>query len=264
MRKWVLLAVLAVTSVANAATLTEKIDRTVDVRPGATFTLSNVNGGVTIQSWDQPRVRIVAEKRTKAGSDEAAAAAMKKLQVNISSRPQGVTVATVHPNKNNWGLFDWLSGDSVDASVKYEIYLPRTMDLDIETVNGAVSTQDVAGRLEVETVNGAIDVKNCSGTLEAATVNGAIHAELTQVTKNASIRLATTNGRIVLVVPPTLAANVDVDTLNGGIETDLPVATTKMSRNSLRGKINGGGGDLRLSTTNGSVEIRTTRAVASK
>lgn len=264
MRKWFLLAVLAIASAANGATLTEKVDRTVDARPGSRFALSNVNGGVTLRAWDQPRVRVVAEKRVKAGSDEAAREVMKKLRVDINSNAQGVSVTTTHPEKNGWGFFDWLSGDSVDASVKYEIYLPRTMNLDIETVNGAIAASDLNGKLEVETVNGAVDLTNCSGALQAATVNGAIRAELTQVTKNADIRLATTNGRIVLYVPQTLAADVDVDTLNGGIETDLPVATTSVSRNSLRGKINGGGGDLKLSTTNGSIEIRTMKAVASK
>ena len=230
MRKWLMLAVLAIASVANGATVTEKIDRTVDVRPGTQFALTNVNGSVTLQSWDQPRVRVIAEKRVKAGSDADAAAVMKRLRVDISSRPDGVTVKTVHPQKNGdgWGLFDWLTGDSFDASVKYEIFVPRTMNLDLETVNGA------------------------------------IHAELRQVTRNADIMLSTTNGRIVLQVPQTLAADVDIDTLNGSIETDLPVATTSVSRNSLRGKINGGGSDLRLSTTNGSVEIRTIKAVAAK
>lgn len=266
MRKWLMMMFLTVATAANAATLTEKVDQTVNAKPGSNFVLSNVNGGVTVHSWDQARVRVVAEKRVKADSDADAAAAMKKLRVNISSRDNGITVETIHPNQNNggWRLFDWLTGDSVEASVRYEIYLPRTMNLDVQTVNGAVSARDLHGKLEVETVNGAVEIKNCGGALDAATVNGAIRAEMTSVTKNATISLATTNGRIVLHVPPTLTANVDVDTLNGGIETDLPVATTSVSRNSLRGKINGGGGDLKLSTTNGSIEIRTNKTVASK
>jgi DUF4097 and DUF4098 domain-containing protein YvlB len=65
-------------------------------------------------------------------------------------------------------------------------------------------------------------------------------------------------------VPRTLAANVDADTTNGSIESELPIATTRVSRNSLRGTINGGGSDVRLSTTNGGIDIRTSTAVATK
>jgi len=83
-----------------------------------------------------------------------------------------------------------------------------------------------------------------------------VHAELTSVAANQPVHLETTNGRIELAVPRNFGAEVDASTTNGSIKTDLPVLTTETGRNSLRGKINGGGTRVRLRTTNGGISIR--------
>lgn len=264
MRKLLILALFAIATSANAVTLNEKIDRTLDVKPGSELVLSNVNGAVTVRAWDQAKVRIVAEKRAKAGDPDVAKDAMKQLKVDIRQSGDSIVVETKHPRKNDWGLFDFLLGHEVSTGVDYEVYVPRTFNLDVETVNGAVNVSDVSGRLEFSTVNGKIDLTRCGGALEASTTNGGIRAELLKVASSGDIRLSTTNGRITLYVPRSIAADIDADTTNGGIESELPVATTRTSRNSLRGTINGGGTDIRLSTTNGGIDIKTTNAVASK
>ena len=76
------------------------------------------------------------------------------------------------------------------------------------------------------------------------------------MSKGQPLRLHTTNGRIELALPPTAAVDVSASTTNGRIKTDLPVLTSRIARNSLRGSINGGGTSLRMSTTNGGIEIK--------
>jgi hypothetical protein len=48
---------------------------------------------------------------------------------------------------------------------------------------------------------------------------------------------------------------VDAATTNGGIDSDFDLAGGESRRNRLTGDINGGGGTLRIRTTNGSVHI---------
>lgn len=250
---------LLMAAAAGAAELTETIDRTFDVRPGANVVLTNVNGRVKVSSWDQPRVRVVAHKTVR-GSGKSAKEAMAEVRVDLQPRDGGLVITTRQPRgSDGWGeLFSWLAGERIEAEVKYEITVPRTMNVDVENTNGSVQASGLSGRLELETTNGRIDVERCSGALEAATTNGSISAELTQVTKGQPLRFETTNGRIEVVLPPTVALDVDASTTNGGIKTDLPIATRSVDRNSLRGTINGGGTSLRLRTTNGSISIRTT------
>lgn len=250
----------AVAFSANAAELTEKLDRTFDVRAGASVTLDNTNGGVTIASWDQPRVRIVAEKVVRADRKKLQHA-MRELRVEMKQRDGGLVVETHYPKENDgWGgLFGWMSGDRVQAHVSYEVTVPRSMNVEISTVNGNIQLSNVKGKHDLETTNGSIEVSRCAGTVDASTTNGGIHAELVNVVKGQPMHFSTTNGRIEVAVPASLAVDVDAATTNGSIASDLPVATTKISRNSLRGSINGGGTPLRLRTTNGGIAIRTTK-----
>ncbi len=258
-RKLPMLALtLLVAAVATAATRTETIDRTFDVKPGATVKLTNVNGRITVNAWDQSRVKVVATKRVEADSDDVQQA-LKDLRVDLQPRDGGLVIETHYPREHDGpaSIFSWLLGDHIEAQVTYELSVPRTMNVDVSNTNGAIVVSDVAGKHELDTTNGKIDVARCAGSLDASTTNGAIHAELTKVNKGQPLRFETTNGRIEVELPQDLALDVDADTTNGSIHSDLPVSTTHISRNSLRGTINGGGTSLRMRTTNGGIAIRT-------
>jgi len=260
MRKLLLTAmVFFVAATASAKTLKETIDKTFDVKAGADFVLTNVNGRITVASWDQPRVRVVAYKEVDADRDEVEKA-MRDLRVEMQPRDGGLVVTTHYPKEGRdfGSVFDWILGDHIEANVLYDITVPRTMNVDVTNTNGAIIVTGVSGKHELDTTNGKIEVKNCAGSLDAATTNGGIVAELTRVAKGEPLRFETTNGRIEIAVPADLAVDVDAGTTNGSISTDLPINTTRFSRNSLRGTINGGGTSLRMRTTNGQIAIRTT------
>jgi DUF4097 and DUF4098 domain-containing protein YvlB len=254
MKKLTLAAALLAATPLFAAKLTETIDRTFDVRPGAEVKLTNVNGGITVTSWDQPRVRVVAEKTVK-GDKSDAQEAIKELRVEFQQRDGGLVVTTHYPDDDSSGFFKWLSGDDVDASVRYELTVPRSMNLDISDTNGSIRVTEVTGRLELDTTNGRIEAKRCAGSIDASTTNGGIVAELLRVTPGQPLTLSTTNGAIDIALPQNFAGEVDAGTTNGAITTDLPVATTRVGDNRLRGTINGGGTALKLRTTNGAIEI---------
>lgn len=250
---------LLLAATASAATLEETIDRTLAVSPGATIALTNVNGRITIKSWDQPRVHILANKEVEGSRDEAKEA-MKALKVEIVPQNGGVTITTRHPRRNDEGfssVFDWLLGNHIEMQVRYELTIPRNMNVDVRNTNGSIHLTDISGHLELDTTNGKIEVQNCSGSIDASTTNGGIYAELVRVAKGRPLNFETTNGRIEVQVPHDLAADIEAGTTNGSISTDLPVQTTHFKRNSLRGTINGGGTPFHLRTTNGGIAIKT-------
>jgi Putative adhesin len=250
-------AALFVAATAAAAELNETIDRTFDVRPGATVSLDNVNGSITIASWDQPRVRVVAHK-TVEGDKREAQQALKDLRVEITPRDGGLNVMTHYPKESEGvsGIFAWLTGDHIDAQVRYELTVPKTMSLDVDNTNGNIRVTDVAGKHELETTNGRIETVRCAGSLDASTTNGRIEAELVRLNRGQENSLATTNGRIIVTIPADFAGELDAGTTNGSIKTDFPVTATRAGDNRLRGTINGGGAPLKLRTTNGGIEIR--------
>jgi hypothetical protein len=259
MKKLTLLAAaLLVATTAAAAELNETVDRTFDVRPGAKVSLENLNGSITIGSWDQPRVRVVAYKTVEGGRRRAGSSARAAPSSPPARRGGGLAVMTHYPKDSEGvsSIFAWLTGDHVSANVRYELTVPKTMNLEVENTNGTIRVTEVAGDHELDTTNGRIELVRCAGSLDASTTNGGIAAELVKLSPGQRNSLSTTNGRIVVTVPANFAAEVDAGTTNGSIKTDLPVATTRAGDNSLRGTINGGGAALRLRTTNGGIEIR--------
>jgi DUF4097 and DUF4098 domain-containing protein YvlB len=246
---------------ASAGTLRETVDRTFDARAGASFTLSNTNGTITIHTWDQPRIRVQAEKKVEASDNALAKSTMKALRIDLTPQNGGLAVLTHYPHEES-GLWDFLTGSRASSSVTFEVTIPRAMNVDIDNVNGSVHVTDLRGKMNLETTNGKIDVVNCAGRLDAETTNGSIHAELTAVDAGQPMSLETTNGRISVALPANVAASVDASTTNGSIHTDLPITTTRTGKSTLRGTLNGGGADLKLRTTNGSIEI--TKATATR
>jgi hypothetical protein len=252
MRRTILSIILTIVfaGVAQADKLQEPFDRTLDVRAGTPVSIDNVNGRIVVTTWDQPRVRIHAIR--KAESREA----LDKLTIDIRQNGEGVSIATHMPKKNDSGFLDFLFGNDGNASIDYDVTIPRTTDLKVENTNGGISASDVNGSIQLSTTNGRIDAIRCSGTMNAGTTNGSIHAELVQIASGKPMKFETTNGSISLLVPTTFAANVQAETTNGSIRTDLPVTTKSFSRRELHGTLNGGGAELGLYTTNGSIEVR--------
>lgn len=242
---------------AGAATLNETVDRTFDVKPGASVALTNVNGGIRISSWDQPRVRVIAKKEVDGDRDEVGQA-MKELRVEFQQRDGGLVIETRYPKDNGSdGVLGWLFGDRVDAQVDYEVTVPRSMNLDVRNTNGSIRVTEINGSFELDTTNGKIEVSRCAGAIDASTTNGSINAELMKIAKGQPLRFETTNGRVTVALPGDFAGEVDAATTNGSIDTDFPVTTTRVGGNSLRGAIgNGGATQLRVRTTNGSVDIK--------
>lgn len=257
MRKLLLSAVLMLfAQLASAATLKQTVDKTFDVRPGATVQLTNVNGRVTVTAWDQPRVKVVAVKEVETDRDQLQKA-MNELRVEFAQRDGGLVITTRYPNEGSHSVFDWILGNDIDAQVTYDVTVPRNMNVDVENTNGGIYLSDVTGKHDLDTTNGKISVSRCAGSLDATTTNGGIDAELTRVSKGQPMRFETTNGRIEVALPADFAADIDASTTNGSIKTDLPIATRSIDDNSLRGTINGGGTSIRLRTTNGGIALRT-------
>lgn len=248
---------LAMSAVAYAGDdLTETIDKSFNVRPGTEFEIENVNGSITISGWDQPRVRVIATKKVSSRDRDAGQQALRALKVEIRQTDRALEIDTIYPKKNDLDFFGMIFGKDVNAQVRYEISVPRSMNVSADTVNGAIRLRDVSGKIDLDTTNGKIEVSNCSGAVDASTTNGGIDVELLSVIPGKDMNFETTNGRITLSVPAGLSADINASTTNGSVRSDLPLSTTRMSRTSIKGTLNGGGPEIRLRTTNGGIEIQ--------
>jgi DUF4097 and DUF4098 domain-containing protein YvlB len=147
-------------------------------------------------------------------------------------------------------------------------------DLSVDTGSGSVGLSDVRGKsvsvntgsgdvtasavrsseLSVETGSGNIQVTGLIAPhvkLEAG--SGAVAADLSGEVWEVSVE--TGSGDVTLKVPPTLGAEVDIETSSGEIETDFEVAVTRHSRDHITGRIGDGSGKIEIETGSGGIKL---------
>jgi DUF4097 and DUF4098 domain-containing protein YvlB len=123
----------------------------------------------------------------------------------------------------------------------------------LETSGGSISVADVRGDLDVNTSGGGIRLKNIDASVKAHTSGGSVRAEMRS---NHGISLSTSGGTISLLLPAKTGASLDASTSGGRVSSALPLTTTETEeRNHLRGTINGGGEQVLLHSSGGSISV---------
>lgn len=211
--------------------------------PGGTFTLENVNGRVTVATWEEPKVRIEADKA--ASSDSV----LRQVQVEIHGEGGRVEVRTRVPG----GGFLFGGNSRVD----YRITVPAAAGVRVRTTNGRVEVTGVGGELRASTTNGAVEVRDAGGAVEASTVNGSVDVHYRAFDPDGHNRLSATNGSVSAALPAGAGGRLEAQTVNGSVHCDLSLeSTSKATRRRLEGRLGKGSGSFEVSTVNGSIHLR--------
>ena len=243
-------------TVSYATTLEETFKKSIPLKSGGKLEVENLNGNISIESWDKEEVYIEAEKQVRAGDRKDAERFMEELKVQVEERDNAIVITTKYPHKGNGGFWDWVFGDNVSSSVSYTIRVPKKCDVEATSTNGGVYVNYVEGNIRLRTTNGKISAEGLKGLVSARTTNGSVKVELDEVKVDEEMEFLTTNGSVTLYFPNNINCNVNAKTTNGSIKTDFPLEVQgKYGSKRLRGKIGGGGPVIFIETTNGSIKL---------
>ena len=247
----ILLVLFFVAAWGLAGELYEEVfDQSYSLAAGGAVSLDNVNGDVSIESWDRDEVLVHAVK--KASTPEL----LEQLRVEVESDGNDVRVRTEYPSSRGWDE----DGKHHDRhmSVEYSLTVPRFARIeDIDLVNGNLLIVGVEGGLEAETVNGEIAVRQSLGPAELETVNGGLEVWFDRLDADHRIELSSVNGRVDLHLAAGVAARVRAETVNGSLSNDFDIAVRKGKYvgASFAGSIGGGGAEVDLETVNGNIKV---------
>jgi len=143
-----------------------------------------------------------------------------------------------------------------DVAVDFTVRLPRRVRLGASTVNGAVHVANATAPLVLASVNGEVDAETSAGPVRATSVNGSVRARMRAFGDTGEVALFTVNGTATVELPGQLDADVEASTVNGAIETDYPLVVTGKLGKHLQGKLGAGGRKVRITTVNGSINLR--------
>jgi DUF4097 and DUF4098 domain-containing protein YvlB len=224
----------------------EEIEKTFPVTSKTDFSLSNINGAVTINSWSESNIKVLVNISAKTQESR------DNVKINMTQHGQQVTVSSdykengYHQNKQG-------------AKVDYQVWLPADANLsDIKLINGNLIIRDISGKVDAQVVNGSIKASGLSGNSRISSVNGSVDVLYSLNATNVNnIDVETVNGSIKLYLPESINAAITADTMHGSINTEFDLEAKKNSffGRNLRGKIGKGGKQVNLDSVNGNIKV---------
>lgn len=243
-----------------AGGLTETFEKTYDLAGITKVRLQNVNGTVRVETWDKDQFRLTATKRATGTRAEQN---LKETEIRVGKTGSAIEVETILPKRNKlFGLFFWGNGTPVD--VNYDLQLPASTALDIETVNGKIVAERRGAGLTLSSVNGSIRVDAQGGPLRATTVNGSVEVEFAGPIRAAD--LETVNGSVSVAGTRDSSIRCDLQTVNGKIQSEFTGLSVegKWGPREAKGTVNGGRERVAIQTVNGSVRLHVLDATVAK
>src|SRR5580692_1863181 len=228
---------------------TEEFHQTYALTSDGRVELDNINGAVHISTWDQNEVKVDAVKY--ADSTER----LEQARIDIDSGKDHLSIRTKYPDDDL--TFNWGSHNN-PASVEYTLTVPQTARLDeIKLINGSLDVTGMSGEVNASCINGRLEAHDLSGRARLSTINGRLDARFGQLASN-SVELNSVNGSVELTIPSDSKAELEADTVSGGINNDfgLHVNHHNFVGHDLRGELGSGGAHISLKNVNGRIEIR--------
>lgn len=153
--------------------------------------------------------------------------------------------------------FENIKGDIVGRTSGGSIHIGQVDgDVNAHTSGGSIRIEQATGNIDVHTSGGSITVEEVMGTVQASTSGGSVRAYISRQPEN-DCRLTTSGGTITVYMGEDVGVDVDARTSGGRIYTDFPVKLYgTINPRSLDAEVNGGGPELYLRTSGGSIHLK--------
>jgi hypothetical protein len=258
-----LLATLVVAGAANPLAAQARTEREAftwagKVPEGRWINVRNLNGTIYVERSTSDRVEVVAARHTRRGDPEFVRFEVQKYGAN----EQDVLICALWGENSTCNDLSYRSRDDrrgrqIEIAVEFRVRVPAGVKVAMYSVNGEVRVAGATSEVDAETTNGSIVVTTTGGPVNARTTNGEIRATMGRFDMKSDLRFESTNGSVIAEFADDLNAEVDLSTTNGQFLTDFPVTVSgRIDPRRLRATLGKGGPRIRLSTTNGNVELR--------
>jgi hypothetical protein len=261
-RTWIAAALLAAPLAFGNAQRTEQTEESKwgdRIDAGRWVRASNVNGRITVRQGTGDRVELTAVKRWRRGDPASVRIETKKVgdDIQICALYGDQETCNDRRNDRRWGN-NRRDNDNNDVSVDFTILLPRDVRLAATTVNGSMLITGATSDVEAATVNGELEIETGGGPLTASTVNGSVRARITGVAATRPMTFTTVNGNVIAELPANAGADVEMTTVNGELRSDFEMSVRgRIDPHNLNVHVGAPGGPrIRLTTVNGSVDLR--------
>jgi hypothetical protein len=269
----------------SAERLVKREERRFPVTGKPEIVLKTFDGAIQVRSWDKPEVLVTIERQ--AGDEES----LKTIEVKSDQQGNKITVEVLKPAHATTIAI----GVHVGRSAALIVSVPRDADVSARSGDGAVTVEDVAGKLDVNTGDGAVTLRRSNGDLFVRTGDGAVSLEgvrgraelstgdgsvtvdgvLQRVTARTGdgavvVRagegsaaptdwdIETGDGSVTLSLPASFAAELDARSNDGRVTVngfEMTGATREAEGREVKGRLGSGGSRLTIRTGDGGITV---------
>lgn len=225
-----------------ATALGQDFQKSYPLGAGGQIHIGSISGDVIVTGYDGDAVVV---KGYKEGRDR------DRVDFDDRSTQGRVDVSVRYPRQCD-----------CDASIRFEVQVPRSTSFDFEklsSVSGSVDVSGIRGRISASSVSGEVRVRDVSGSVNAKSVSGNVEVAISRLDGSDDMKFASVSGSVNVSMPAEIDADVDLSSLSGGISTDFPLQITKEQygpRTFARGKLGNGTRRLQMSSVSGSLSLR--------
>ena len=260
-------------------------DTTIAVPAGASLSVNNFGGGITVHGWTENRVKVHGETGrrgrvevsmvgntvvVKTGSREGAPSVID-LDISVP-QSMGLTLNGTYADITVDGVQGAISAETVNGEINVR---GGKGIVTLHSIQGGVTLADASGRIEVNSVNENVELSNVSGEIKVETTNGevmltgiqsssvdagTINGDVTYdgtVNDGGSYSFGSHNGDISVSIPERANVTITAATANGDIDASFPLPMTgSTGKHRKTFKIGSGSARMELESFQGDIEMR--------
>jgi hypothetical protein len=262
------------------------------VASGGTFGVKHFNGPIDVREGTGDRVEFRADRRSRRSEDVTFEVENVGGGITICAVYRGRNICDNDRRGWNWGGNDngppstrltimLPKGVRLEASTGNGAIIVdnASNDVELHTGNGDVRLRMTSGRVDVTSGNGELEIEGATGPVRASTGNGkvfvttssgpvnvrtgngAIDVRMKSLPADAAggdMSFSSGNGSVSVALPANFNGEIDASTGHGEFRFDFEIRILgRLNPRRVRGTVGTGSGRLiRLSTGNGSIELR--------
>jgi hypothetical protein len=142
--------------------LEETFERLYTIEPSANISIQNGDGAVMVYGSNVNEMRVKAVKKAYSRTR------LRRIGIDVSTKPGSVSISTKFPPKSKWGLFDR------SGTVDYTIVVPATASIaELDLDAGEILVDGMRGRaMHARLGEGRMFARNCFANVDLAVERG--------------------------------------------------------------------------------------------
>lgn len=225
MKKIINLAIaLLVTVTINAQRKVEKSERV--SKNQEVFVHFKFAQNIEVKQWNQNKVEVRATVNINNGEGN------KHFSLKSSKSSNQVKIFSDYGNyfkrKRTWS-------NNNRTEIDYVVYVPKNAKLRVKSISGCLEAASFYGELTTDLISGDITIKEYRGEMQLKTISGDVDVAIKK-------------------------ARINAKTVTGTIYTDLKIdksySQNKSFSSKVRGTVNNGDVELRMTTVSGNIYMR--------